>query len=644
MKTHANISARSLSSAAGSASGFTLVELVVAVAAVALLTVGIGQIFSSVGRLVGAGNALAETDQFARSLEGQLRADFEAMSRLTKDQTFLVIRNRRIGDLDLNGSVNGVERPAYLNSADKEYDRREAIVPYTPGSRAITVRLDDMAFIASADGESASAQRIPPGMVSPGEADHVRIYYGHGLRPPIDRRFNPLDPPARANGDGNVPPRLYFADGDFGAAAGEPNFYYPSGAPAIFSAAQGRNEFAGDWLLLRQPMLLGGGLSAGYAQGAPTGAQPSEWMFSPFIRGLECVERSFTGFGSGSPMNDWGNTSPAPPSGNGPFARVLYHGRADVCAQQLPEVRRWLEGVDSPLGPLIEEDGSAFEGGLLDDLPGGSQWNPSMGFPSPVIDAPLWQRDRTGAPGIVRDANHRNVMSAIAGCMARFQAEDDPPLMERRDVLVPGGTGVSVDAPRPRFQQLMDMHAVVASRVSNFEIAWSDGKTWPYETSYDRLNDDDPTDSDRDGDFGLQDNINRGDVIWYDMDFTRYRNPGGSSNDLPTADSGDLIGVSSEIVTHNPEVCPGRRAIDLATTGVPNRYDPRATGAATNDPTGQSEYLAVFPFRATNDQGGYERFGFTKPTRIRVRMTVHDTQFRLPGGRQYEFEFPIDVR
>lgn len=644
MNTRHSISARSLASAAGAARGFTLVELIVAVAAVALLTVGIGQIFSSVGRLVGAGNALAETDQFARALESQMRADFDSMSRLTKDEVFVVIRNRRLGDVNGNEALEGNESAIYLNSADKEADRREAVQPYAASSKAITVRLDDIAFVSSADGDSASAQRIPPNMVSPGEADHVRVYYGHGLRPPIDRRFNPIDPPARPNGSGNVPPRLYFADGDFGTAAGRPNFYFPSGAPGVFSAAQGRNEFAGDWLLLRQPMLLGGGLTAGYALNAPAGARPSEWMYSPFIRGLECVTRSFNGIGSGSPMNDWGNTSPIPASGNGPYARVLYHGRADVCAQRLAEAKRWLEGVnDAP--PQLLEDASAFDGGLLDDAMAGSQWLPTNGFPSPLIDAPLWQRESAGAPGVIIAANHRSLISAIAGCMARFQAEDDPPTVERRDVLSVGGAGLAVDAPRPRFQQVMDMHAVIASRVSNFEIAWTDGKTWPYESSYDRLGDDDITDADRDGDFGLADNIERGDVIWYDMDFTRYTNPTGSVRDLPSADSDNLIVASNEVEPHNPEVCPGRRNNELVTGGgLAHRYDARATGAATNDPDGQSEYLAVFPFRKVSQDGGYESGAFEKPRRIRVRLTVHDAQFRLPGGRQYEFEFPIDLQ
>ncbi|MBL8745170.1 MAG: prepilin-type N-terminal cleavage/methylation domain-containing protein [Phycisphaerae bacterium] len=633
--------------------GFTLVELIVAVAAVALLTVGIGQIFSSVGRLVGSGTALAETDQFARSIEGQMRADFDALSGLRSEETFLVIRNRRIGDVNRNGSIDGRERAVYLNSEAKEFDRKESIAPYARGSRAITVRLDEIMFIAAAGGDAVTSQRIPPNMLSPGHADHVRLYYGHGLRPPIDRRFNPLEPPARANGDGNVPPRLYFADGDFGVPAGGVNQYYPTGAPAIFQQAQGRNEYAGDWLLLRQPLLLAGGLAAGFAPSSiPSGAKPSEWMYSPFIRGLECVERSFNGWGGS--MNDWGNTSPLSPTG--PYARVLYHGRTDVCAQGLAEAKRWLEGltpgVRSTNNPWA--DASAFENGLLDDPSAGTntRWDPSNDpYPSTLIDAPLWQRIAGAAPDVVRVENHRDLISAIAGCLARFQAEDDPPLVERRDVLTSDAGSPAVDAPRPRFQQVMDMHAVIASRVSNFEIAWTDGKTWLEDTppggrGYDRNGDDDPNDLNADGDLGLDDNIRRGDVIWYDIDFSRFDNPDGGARDLRAADTAGLLGVRGESQIATPEVFPGQRSAMLRVTNAyPNRYDLRRTGAADpTDPDGASEYLAVFPFRRVSADGGYETVGYPKPTRIRVRMTVYDAQFRLPGGREYEFEFPIDLK
>lgn len=652
MKTRADMPASTIAALAGRAEGFTLVELIVAVAAVALLTVGIGQIFSSVGRLVGAGTALAETDQFARSIEGQMRADFDALSRLRADETFLVIRNRRIGDLNHNDSLDGSEQAIYLNSDDKEFDRKEAIAPYAAKSRAITSRLDEIMFIAAADEESVTSQRIPPNMVAASKADHVRIYYGHGLRPPIDRRFDPLNPPARVNGDGNVPPRLFFADGDFGTVAGQPNRYYATGAPALFQTAQGRNEYAGDWLLLRQPLLLVGGLSAGYSLSGPPGARPSEWMYSPFIRGLECVDRPFAGWGG--TLNDFGNTSP--PNASGPYARVLYHGRTDVCAQGLTEVKRWLEGltpgVRGPTNPW--SDSSAFEGGLLDEPTAGVRWDPnnnSDSFPSGSIDAPLWQRESAGAPDVIRTENHRDLISAIAGCLARFQAEDDPPLVERRDVLTNDTAAIAVDSPRPRFQQVMDMHAVVASRVSNFEIAWTDGNTWQSDTApgsrgYDRKGDDDPTDANGDGDLGLLDNLHRGDVIWYDMDFTRYFKNG--TRNLRTADTDDHFHLQTESQVAIPEVFPGDRSAMLRIgNAFPNRYDIRpnsTTGAADPaDPNGNSEYLAVFPFRQADGAGNYGG-AYLKPQRIRVRMTVNDAQFRLPGGRQYEFEFPVNLK
>ncbi len=642
MNTSTPHSAPAPAARAGRASGFTLAELIVAVGAVALLTVGIGQIFSSVGRLVGAGNALAETDQFARALENQMRDDFESLSLLRSQETFMVIRNRRLGDLNNSNALNGLEKATYLNAEDKDADRRDQIAPYSLGSRAVTVRLDEIMFIAATTADSATSQRIPPGMVSAGAANYVRIYYGHGLRPPVDTRFNPLQPPS--NRTGNVPPRMWFGDGDFGDRAGVPNRYAPGAADAVFQQTQGRNEFAGDWLLLRQPLFLVGGLAAGYSLGAPAGAQPTEWTYSPFIRGLECVERVYAPWGIGVPMDDLNNATPSPNATSGPYARVLYHGRTDICSQGRDEVQRWLEGLDGSLVPQAEwADASAFTAGQLDD--GVGKWDATIhGFPSDRVDAPLWRRQDQPVGDATLQFNHQALISAIAGCLARFQAEDDPPLVERADVLTTASGNPIVLPPRPRFQQLMDMHAVVASRVSNFEIAWTDGKTWSYNNSYDRNEDDDPTDSNSDGDYGLSDNINRGDVIWFDMDFTRYDNPNSSARDLPGADTDNRYNTQAPNPLTLPEVFPGERLVLLQTGfGYPNRYDIRresTTGADLND---AAEYLAIFPFRKVNNAGGFAE-PYPKPTRIRVRMTVHDAQFRLPGGRQYEFEFSVPLQ
>jgi len=68
---------------------FTLAEIVVAVGASVLLTVGVGQIFQSVGSIVSQGAAIAEVDQLARSIERQIRDDFDALNQM-KDRKSVV--------------------------------------------------------------------------------------------------------------------------------------------------------------------------------------------------------------------------------------------------------------------------------------------------------------------------------------------------------------------------------------------------------------------------------------------------------------------------------------------------------------------------------------------------------------------------
>ncbi|MCW5766414.1 MAG: prepilin-type N-terminal cleavage/methylation domain-containing protein, partial [Phycisphaeraceae bacterium] len=68
---------------------FTLVEVLVAIGAVALLAVGIAQIFSVIGKTVGAGRRLSNLTTFANVLERRLRADVESITR----DGFIVVRH-----------------------------------------------------------------------------------------------------------------------------------------------------------------------------------------------------------------------------------------------------------------------------------------------------------------------------------------------------------------------------------------------------------------------------------------------------------------------------------------------------------------------------------------------------------------------
>jgi hypothetical protein len=176
--------------------------------------------------------------------------------------------------------------------------------------------------------------------------------------------------------------------------------------------------------------------------------------------------------------------------------------------------------------------------------------------------------------------------------------------------------------------------------VSSFEVAWSDGDTWVYNEPFDRTGDGDTDDAD---------DYKRGDEIWHDIGFARFDDP-GTQRDLHGADPSNLLDTRADLTPTERwkwnEVYPGRRRTMLRASAAQDAYyDPVSTGAAPNL-DGEGEYLVIFPFRELK-QNGWEyddAVPAEKPDRIRVRMTVHDAQFRIAGGRRYEFEFSIDLK
>lgn len=130
------------------ARAFTLVELLVAIGAVALLALGIAQIFAVTGQTVAAGRRLSNLQSSAAVMERQLRADFSGMTR----DGFLLIRQQRTG------------------SATRVHPEDE-----DPRVR----RLDEVVFFANGQFTSLRDPRHPDFVAS---ARTARIYYGHGLR------------------------------------------------------------------------------------------------------------------------------------------------------------------------------------------------------------------------------------------------------------------------------------------------------------------------------------------------------------------------------------------------------------------------------------------------------------------------------
>ncbi|MCH8269982.1 MAG: prepilin-type N-terminal cleavage/methylation domain-containing protein [Planctomycetes bacterium] len=136
--------------------GFTLVEMLIALGAFALIALGLTTIFDSTARTVSAGRRVGAMTEYAALLESQFRADFQAMTR----DGFLVIRNE------------------YANNADS--------VPLHGDDRSPRPRrVDELMFFVKKPVSSAREALAAGFRAASNEAS---IYYGHGQGRQLDLR------------------------------------------------------------------------------------------------------------------------------------------------------------------------------------------------------------------------------------------------------------------------------------------------------------------------------------------------------------------------------------------------------------------------------------------------------------------------
>ena len=622
--------------------GFTLPELLVAIAAIALLSAGVGRIFTSVSSLIAVGTAVAEVDQVARTLEKQLRDDIEAFNSIPSGETFFAIRWREVGDLDRNGMLEPAdgEVPIYLTADDRDADRLaitsgEILGVYAEGSKAMTRRVDEIMFLAFNGAKGYSSYQVTTeNTAADALSQYARIYYGHGLAPrpdpnwPPEDHANPLLPVA--------PERQFIPDGDFGSSPLPvlPTISNANRFDDLREPVKGRNEFASGWSLLRQPMVLYGGEAAGFGSGSGGNiASPIGFdrEIAPYIRDLEIEQRVpvFENVFKESELEDFLLIN-----SDRPDYRRIRSGRVDLCAQDHIDVQRWIEGED----PNSAGSGRAFTSGRLTTLTGSDPINP-QGF----ANNPLWRR--TGVDNHDRAATQR----AIAGMFTRILADPVAPVLNRAPIVL------RQDHPQPE-DALMDLHAILGTQCSNFEIAWSDGST--------AAND---IDFDLDGEV----DIPWGEVIWFDMTvvsnlgglpirsfFQNWTLPAMSSRIQLQSNPNDPDIVEAEITqsaiqsdplddffyqdpgyqsdsslsVHVTSGLPGANgSIPFATSGPV--YSTYLTGGAP-DPLDES--FLIMPFRHPDGTS------WKKQMLLRVRVTLHDSRGSLPEGKNFEFIFSLD--
>ncbi len=197
---------------------FSLLEVMVAVGAVAVIAVGLAAIFSAVGKTVSGGRRASLLNTYANLIESQMRRDFESMTR----EGFLVIRQQYV---DVNG--DGQVDPRQIGAAQPD---RVALFVGEPVGRQRARRVDEIMYFAQ--GEFTSARRpLDPNVVV--RSTSARIYYGHGQK----QRPNYTLP------SGYLQPSPTDLNGDLTARLG-------------LNTPNNPNRYAGEWTLLRHVTLL----------------------------------------------------------------------------------------------------------------------------------------------------------------------------------------------------------------------------------------------------------------------------------------------------------------------------------------------------------------------------------------------------
>lgn len=326
------------------ARGFTLTEMLVAVAVLAVVILATSTIFGTSQRVASLGEANAELIQQASAIERRIRRDIERMS----GEGFLAIQCVGVQNNINVGSTGRLLDPQRFSNDEIRCDQ---LVFMTNGREPST------RFVA---GYQASGLGDKP---APAEGSAARVYLGHGVQMPIQ--------PPRATVENA---QLY--DHNRANTSIYPwtfNSAYPVLPDGPGSSVPIITPPAHDWVLVRQPVLLADddlvGVIAGNTGGYNSLTQSDQYM----------------GVHSNGP-----NSAPSlfvEDGGALYFDPEISNGRVDVCASELDDIRRevcipWNDlggpanSSDDQVSPLVRVDDvleAMFEG-----YPRGEPTAPSM--------------------------------------------------------------------------------------------------------------------------------------------------------------------------------------------------------------------------------------------------------------------------
>lgn len=272
------------------ARAFTVLEMLVAIAAVAIIGVGLARLFTSTGDTVRIGRRVSALNDYAALIKRTIQADLESVSR----EGFMVIRHREVASPAGTGIL--------LSPTDANPEPRWR-------------RVDEWLFFAN--GRFTSLREpINPAKFPQGYS--ARIYYGHGL--PRGTDPNGLEPD--------------FRDDNLNA----PSFGEP-----------GPSQFASQWILLRHQAVLAPPNPTDFRlpSSVSAGALTGRWGDTPVQVGLQPAAYSLfrnedmTAADLGPSVLS-SNLQPVPwaRTGESPVASWLSSGIVDVVAMDLSQVRQ----------------------------------------------------------------------------------------------------------------------------------------------------------------------------------------------------------------------------------------------------------------------------------------------------------------
>lgn len=398
---------------------FTLLEVLVAVGAVALLTVGIAAIFSAIGKTVSGGRRVSVKVGMAAMIEQRLREDFSHITR----EGFMLIR-QQVLDVDANGTITNQDA-VELSSTD-------------PAPRAR--RVDEILFF---DRGTFHSSRLPLSDELVVTSNAARIYIGHGQRQ--SDRTN--DPNAL---DAYRVPKL----NDRNATAGYKLGDRTAGNP---------NRYASDWMLLRHQLLLVPPESADSSRVT----RPFLTIADPTTPASRLLLRDKSGQIGGQPaiggifrctnlfpfeMPNDEYLRPLP----SPLAHYYSSGLVDIASMDLSEVRSWvMTVVEAPSAYIPNNNGSNYI--PIGQTPLGSRLDVThewMNNALPTESDPMPQVTPRGddVPG------------------SRMRYEPLPP-----DLLGASSTGDVMQDALARADQMILTSSNFVPRCSEFIVEWSFG-------------------------------------------------------------------------------------------------------------------------------------------------------------------------